>query len=438
MKPHYAIPVLFAATVCLWTALAVSSAAKTGVSIRGRNITITVPIDAVGIDRKTAREWKGSMESTWNAAFNSNENPFKNCFNLKLVVDIDHHDWSYPAQPGRHMIFDSHGASRNQSRGTIAYNGNPYKSSADGNFDEKFGDGSHSKHLAHEVGHLLGLPDEYTVVSTNPRRTRPLPGRENTLMADGGRIDEALLKRLVDRLRIETHNIPDGVWREVFHYDVMVKGEKSGSETVQRMEGEFAFSYAYSARYPRVPVTVELNCGSGDIKIGGPTDREPHPGTASLDSYVWRDSLTGKTQVPTGGNIFSLKSDGRPPVYENTIPACGFDVAMGGLGAQIVGLHGYISGSPGGGATFGMGSRVPTGEDRHDARIKARHREECNKSKYHISNVGGFDTLNDSPRASLRASASAPSSGPRTYEGADAGGRAKAATSMTVTFSRVR
>lgn len=215
MKPRHAVPVLFATTVCLWSALAGPSAARTEVSIRGRNITITVPIDAVGIDRSTAREWKRSAESMWNDAFNSDDNPFKGCINLKLELDIDIRGWSDAARPGRHMIFGSRGATPNQPAGTIQYNGNPYQSSADGNFDEMLGDGSHSNHIAHEVGHLLGLPDEYKVISTSPRRTEPLDGRKNTLMADGGRIDPALLKRLVNRLRNETHNIPD-CWKGTF------------------------------------------------------------------------------------------------------------------------------------------------------------------------------------------------------------------------------
>jgi len=268
--------------------------------------------------------------------------------------------------------------------------------------------------------------------------------------------------------------------REVFLYDVLVTGEKSGSETVQRMEGEFAFSYAYSARYPRVPVTVERTCGTDDIKISGPTDNDPHLGSATLNSYVWRDSLTSKIQVPTGGGrAFSLKGDGRAPVFENTIPACGFDVAMGGLGAQIA-LSGYIPGSPGDGATLSMHSLVRPGEDRHRALIQARHKEECNKSKHHISNVGVFDGLAyasargegsaqfykkptevagvelDPPLLNLpgiigtrdgdsaearklaRGDSFSVSSGRRTYEGADNQGSVKAATSVTVTFSRAR
>ena len=99
MKPRHAVPVLFATTVCLWSALAGPAAAKTEVSIRGRNVTITVPIDAVGIDRSTAREWKRSAEAMWNDAFNSDDNPFKGCINLKLELDIDIRGWSDAARP---------------------------------------------------------------------------------------------------------------------------------------------------------------------------------------------------------------------------------------------------------------------------------------------------------------------------------------------------
>jgi hypothetical protein len=165
-------------------------------------------------------------------------------------------------------------------------------------------------------------------------------------------------------------------------------------------------------------------------------------------------------------------------VFENTIPACGFNVAIGGLGAQIA-LSGYIPGSPGGRATLSMHSLVRPGEDRHGALIQVRHKEECNKSKHHISNVGVFDGLAyasargegivqfynkptevagvelDPPLLNLRGiigtrdgdSAQARklargesfsvASGPRTYEGADAQGSVAAATSVTVTFNAV-
>ena len=182
-------------------------AAQTKVSIDGTDITITVPIDGVGIDKKTAAEWKHGAESLWNAAFNAADNPFKGCLTLKLVVDVQAHDYSYPAQQGRHMIFQTHGTTSNQAAGTIAGNGDPFKISADGNFDESFANADKANHIAHEVGHLIGFGDEYTVTGTNPRVTKPLPGRENTLMADGGRIDAALAQAAAQAL--EGRNPPD-------------------------------------------------------------------------------------------------------------------------------------------------------------------------------------------------------------------------------------
>lgn len=157
--------------------------------------------------------------------------------------------------------------------------------------------------------------------------------------------------------------------REVFLYDVLVTGEKSGSETVQGMGGEFAFSYAYTARYPRVPVTVECDAG-GRIIIRGPTHIDPHPGSATLDRYKWRSSLAVKTEVlPTDGNIFSLKDDGRARVFKDA-DECGFDVAIGGLGVQIQ-LRGFIPAPPGGGATLNVHGLVRPDEDRHRALIRA-------------------------------------------------------------------
>jgi hypothetical protein len=203
---HAVVPALVA--IFFSCALAAPSIAKTTVEVRGKKITITVPVDGIGIDKQTARQWKRDAEKLWNDAFKSDENPFKSCFELTLVVNVEAHDWSYPAQKDRHLIFQSAPATPNQAKGTIEP-GNPYKVSVDGNFDEAFGDGNHTNYTAHETGHLLGLPDEYKVVSQQPRRTRPLPGREHTLMADGGRIDKALITQLVNRIRNETHNIPD-------------------------------------------------------------------------------------------------------------------------------------------------------------------------------------------------------------------------------------
>ncbi len=99
-------------------------AGQTKVSIDGTDITITVPIDGVGIDKKTAAEWKHGAESLWNAAFNAADNPFKGCLTLKLVVDVQAHDLQLSGPTGpphdlpnpRHDLQPGCGNDRRQRR----------------------------------------------------------------------------------------------------------------------------------------------------------------------------------------------------------------------------------------------------------------------------------------------------------------------------------
>jgi hypothetical protein len=265
--------------------------------------------------------------------------------------------------------------------------------------------------------------------------------------------------------------------REVFLYDVVVNGSKSGTETVRDMDGKgrsFSFDYAYSAHYPRVPVTIEHNC-SGDIRIDGPTDRDPHPGSAQFDHYHWSNSITRTIRIPIGGGrAFSI--DGPRGVFEDKIVTCSFDVAIGGLRAQIE-LNGFIPGSPGGRAMLVVHSLVPADDNRIEALIGARHNAECDKdTPSHASvfdglpyapardeeiaqfynkptevagvvleppllNLPGIIGTRDGDSAEARKLARGESfsvaSGPRTHEGADAQGRFSAATSVTVTFNAV-
>jgi hypothetical protein len=268
--------------------------------------------------------------------------------------------------------------------------------------------------------------------------------------------------------------------REVLLYDVAVNGSKSGTQTFRDVDGKvssFSFDYAYSAHYPRVPVTIECEAG-GHIKISGPTGVDPHPGSAQLDHYHWSNSITRTIRHETGGGrAFSI--DGPPGYFENRIVTCSFDVAIGGLRAQIE-LKGYVPGSPGGRATINVSSRLRSGEDRHEALIGARHEAECDKGTPSHARVfdslpyasgqgegivqfyskptevagaeldppflnlpGGIGTRDgDSAEARklARGESFSVSSGRRTWQTTDEGtnmqGRATAATSVTVTFSR--
>lgn len=220
------------AAVLLSSCLSVPDAnARTRISVDGGDVTITVPIDAPNLDRDGAANWKKSAEDIWNAAFKGPDNPFASCFNLKLVADVTPRSMDYPAQPDRHMIFSAD-TPRDLPRGTVqSYpaggdntgrdSAAPYNRAADGNIDVSL-NVPQSRIVAHEFGHLLGLADDYTVISTSPRRTQPLPGRQNTLMGDGGRIDSVLLQRLVDLLRKVSRDIPEcwtGTWKVSYAKD---------------------------------------------------------------------------------------------------------------------------------------------------------------------------------------------------------------------------
>ncbi len=173
-------------------------------------VTITVNIDAPGLSEEEAKKWKSDAEKAWNAGFD--RSPVV-CFKLQLVVNIT----PQPAlrledikkarpRPDHHMIYR---ASFRKPSGDIVsgVRGGPsgdttYPLQNDiwgawGDDVDAFGPGGY----AHEVGHLMGLGDDYHVVSQNPRRAEPNPGRKNTLMADGGPVDKQLVDRLAEQLR---------------------------------------------------------------------------------------------------------------------------------------------------------------------------------------------------------------------------------------------
>jgi hypothetical protein len=80
---------------------------------------------------------------------------------------------------------------------------------------------SNANAVAHELGHYLGLGDDY-VDPTDGGASVPLPGRENTLMADGytGAIDQNLVDRLVNLLRKAGYDVPKcKVWEGPIHLD---------------------------------------------------------------------------------------------------------------------------------------------------------------------------------------------------------------------------
>lgn len=255
--------------------------------------------------------------------------------------------------------------------------------------------------------------------------------------------------------------------RDVFLYDVRVSAGKSGSETwvpLYKKSGELAFSYTYSARYRRLPVTVKRRCGSDSTIISSPGDSYGnglHPGSATLTSYIWRDSVVSLNPGHGGGVL-----------------PCGFNAAVAGLGARIS-VQGFVPGS-GGGSTLGATSGLTSDQFQALATLlNARHAAVCNKGNPGLSNAsccdglvghqaagtvpiyekdqrvaglsvapprlgldGGFTNYSDGSPAALRklrrGDSFSVSTGQRRYEGTNSQTTAVATTDVRVTFTRRR
>jgi len=179
-----------------------AQAQATSVSVKADVVTITVNIDVPGVSKKDAKAWKADAESVWKEAFG--RLPYK-CFKLQLVVNVTPQSEDFEARPDHHLIFKTDGVNGMvlKPRGDTTF---PYENATDGAWGDLPAAG-----FAHEVGHLMGLGDDYTEVSKNPRVTKPLPGRQHTLMADGGPVDKALVDRLGAVLR-KAGKLPSSCW----------------------------------------------------------------------------------------------------------------------------------------------------------------------------------------------------------------------------------
>ncbi len=192
------------------------SDAKTTVTSDSGTVTLTVPIDLVGAINASGTEvgiknldtgartpisaLYGSGAKVWNDAFAKLQ--YKGCVNFKLDLQLIPKPFDSPVTPGHHRIelgFDPDlrpgvfipGATDANADDSI-----PYTTDIGGTWPPVSADT-----VSHEVGHLLGLGDDYTdIKDANGKVTgyQPLPGRDNTEMAnsDSENVDQVLIDRL--------------------------------------------------------------------------------------------------------------------------------------------------------------------------------------------------------------------------------------------------
>jgi hypothetical protein len=247
----------------------VADADATSVSVKGDVVTITVNIDAPGVSKKEAKAWKADAESVWNEAFG--RLPYK-CFKLQLVVNVTPQSKDFEARPDRHLIYETNGVNGVvlKPHGDTTY---PYGHATDGAWGDLPEGG-----FAHEVGHLIGLGDDYTEVSQSPRVTMPLPGRAHTLMGDGGPVDKALVDRLGDVLR-KAGKLPS-CWTGTLH-----------SETERKYVGEIAGGNGACTDAWDGTISFVTNAGnvsgSGTLDLTSPAKCDfPTFGSGEIQEYL--------------------------------------------------------------------------------------------------------------------------------------------------------
>lgn len=183
------------------------------VSKDGFIVTITVPIDLHGAQGRSFRTagnrgsygaqglaaiWESGAEGIWNSGLAAY--PYRGCYTFKVDVTIDviapgqagssdhHHVWLMWTNYRSHVYRGG-----DSQRG--ADNNSPYEGSAEG----FWGTGG-AWEVAHELGHILGLTDDYTDVVNENGQTVSVPneGREGTLLDGGATIDQEIVDRLGD------------------------------------------------------------------------------------------------------------------------------------------------------------------------------------------------------------------------------------------------
>ena len=185
----------------------VSAAAQggTGVAVNGPTVTITVRLDLCcasddfeyQASQAAFEQYITKAQDAWNAALDTL--PYKGCYSVHAVFmfhllrdgqDYEagyhhiHFNWDYP---GRTASFDP--GTKDPAEDTTT----AYKQELNGNYYPR---DLSVRDWEHELGHLMGLGDDYDEVHGHAIARLGRPG--DTLMALGSRIDQVLADRLGD------------------------------------------------------------------------------------------------------------------------------------------------------------------------------------------------------------------------------------------------
>jgi hypothetical protein len=255
------------------------------------------------------------------------------------ITEPGHHvaQWLTDSQDGRPTVWDPFAQSTDQS-GDIT---SPYDHDLPSDWNDQLLD---PNAFAHELGHLLGLGDDYTHPPDGEHTA--LPGREGTLMDNAGPIDQELVDRLGDILAKADPSVPKcKVWEGPIHLDASIEGARgsdqgTGDGTVRVVEKNGDLSGTLSVhqshgcdRYPgkkkwilRVRGTItrrKLVIGSVPGVVVTDADEEPICGFP--DGFIGDQGEPGSPVLPIVAKRASDKTaSGSGKIVDNERKDSGF------------------------------------------------------------------------------------------------------------------
>jgi hypothetical protein len=193
---------------------AIPAAAKSTVTVKGDDVTITVPIDCAGCKgakapdgTDLAKYWEKTAETAWNDAFAMY--PYCSRYKFQLDVKIIPRDAKFNGKNGDDLIQvgapGPDALAHTGWEGATEHNpgGDPGQRAPDGTrYYENDADGTMAEDatptvINHEIGHMMGLGDDRTAAGN------ALGGRDGTLMIGGARQSDGTLVAPDTRLRID-------------------------------------------------------------------------------------------------------------------------------------------------------------------------------------------------------------------------------------------
>ncbi len=319
--------------------------AKTTVTVEGTVVTIRVPIDLVspvppGHESEAAaflHEEEQAVEEIWNAGFDAH--PYQGCFTLRLDVELNRVDGRGDARSGHHVV------SAQLPSGRPTFAGMVIDPAADDAHEDTTGaydadlqgvfniEWMSDRTWAHEVGHLLGLGDDY-----DDSEDGTYEGREpSSIMGKGDEVTAGLVERIGGLVEGSGVALPQ-CWTGTMRSAATDDGRLGGLGCVSREQVVTELRLVVTAEgdvsgeghATSQTGNADFRCTTGQVGPSPGTDLDlVVEGRLGSDGFELRFSGGGGGGCGVGFCPANFQTEGGGPPPVQTVPLVGDDTARG-------------------------------------------------------------------------------------------------------------